>query len=775
MNKERNLSTKFVLFSLLIAVLLFFSINIINQTFANDSVVWNDISEAQLRVDMTSRVIIPEQYRTLEADVSLLQLELAKAPLEQMGVRSENGSVMTLPLPNGENGRFLVVESPIMEPQLAAKFPEIKTYAGQGIDDPTATVRLDWTPHGFHGMIISAEGTIFIDPYSKNNITHYISYYKEDFVTNQFINEQPPLDPDNVAEKIAQQVNLAQGSITSGADLVTYRLAVAATGEYTAFHGGSVSDGQAAIVTAINRINAIYRREVAVQMVLVANNDSVVFTNSNTDPYSNNDGFAMLDQNQATLDSIIGSGNYDVGHVFSTGGGGVAGLGVICSGRKGEGVTGLGSPTGDPFYVDYVAHELGHQFGATHTFNSEEGACGGSNRSGSTAYEPGGATTIMGYAGICGSDNIQSNSDAYFHTTNFDQMRTHVTAGSGSTCGTVTSTGNTPPVADAGAGGFTIPVDTPFMLTGSGSDADSDALTYHWEQYDLGPAGSPNSPSGNAPLFRSFTASSLPSRTFPQLSDLLNNTSTLGEYLPDYSRSLQFRLTVRDNRFVGGGVDHDSISFDVTNTAGPFLVTSPNGADNWTVGVNPTVTWDVANTDLAPVSCANVNMLLSVDGGLTYPITLVSNTPNDGTESITISENLSLTTARLKIECSDNIFFDISNADYTISTTNIKPPTTVVVTGTTTGYGFVNYTFTADTTPADVILPVTYDWAVTDQSGTTNIGLQSNTASFIWTTTGTKTIVVTATNSAGAISSTTFDVEIGGGILYLPLVIRNTP
>jgi hypothetical protein len=374
----------------------------------------------------------------------------------------------------------------------------------------------------------------------------------------------------------------------------------------------------------------------------------------------------MLSQNQSNLDTVIGSANYDFGHVFSTGGGGVASLGVVCrAGVKARGVTGSSQPVGDPFDVDYVAHEIGHQFGANHSFNGNAGSCSGGNRNGPTAYEPGSGSTIMAYAGICGAQNLQLYSDDYFHGVNLDEIVAYSTVGSGNGCPVVTPTRNQPPVVDAGPGGFTIPSQTPFTLTGSASDPNGDALTYNWEEFDLGPAGAPNNPL-SPPFFRSWPSVASPARTFPRLPDLVNNSTVIGEVLPNVTRALNFRLTVRDNRLGGGGVNSANVGFNVTTAAGPFAVTAPNTAVVWAGNSQQNVTWNVAGTTAAPVSCPSVAISLSSDGGFTYPITLVSNTPNDGSQSIVVP-NIATTTARVRVACASNVFFDISNANFTIN------------------------------------------------------------------------------------------------------------
>ena len=630
--------------------------------------VWSDVSESQITT-VGTRYIIPNEYRTLKLDLTEISSALIQVPKESNIRVNDSEFLLDLPLPDGSFKSFKVVESPVMAEALANKYPQIKTYLGQGTKDRTARVRFDITPEGFHAVIFSNKGTVYIDPYALGETRYYISYYK---------NEYRPTDDELQAEclllgsdsEIGEQIrNLVANNpdVMIGPQLRTYRLACAATGEYTIFHGGTVALGLAAIVTAINRVTGVYETEVGVRMELVANNDLIIYTDPNTDPYANNNGSTMLGQNQTNVDAVIGVANYDIGHVFSTGGGGVAYLGIVCqSGYKARGVTGLSQPIGDPFYIDYVAHEMGHQFGGNHSFNGNESSCGGGNRNASTAYEPGSGSTIMAYAGICGSQNLQTHSDAYFHNVSYAEIVNYTNNGGGNSCPVITSTGNNEPTVTVPAGGFTIPINTPFKLEGSGFDPDGDTLTYCWEEWDLGPAGHPNSPSGNAPIFRTFDPVEVPYRYFPKLSNILNNTQSIGEILPAYTRTLTFRLTIRDNRAGGGGVNYAQMQpINVTNTAGPFLVTQPNTSVTWQGNTTQTVTWDVANTSVAPVNVTNVNILLSVDGGLNFTEVLSSNTQNDGTEDIYLP-NLPTTQARIKVEAVGNVFFDLSNTNFTI-------------------------------------------------------------------------------------------------------------
>ncbi len=622
----------------------------------------------------------PEPGAVFTLDSTHMHASLAQAPIAQEGVDLEwqQGAWLSLPLPGGGAGRFRVLAWPVMDPELAARYPEIHTYIALGVDDPGSSARLDLTPLGFHAMIFSSQGTIFIDPEQYSTQTaltpsgaqNYMPrLYRSYWVSETLPSKQTffELGVLQAPGSITIQKPLAQIG-TSGGLLRTYRLGIAATGEYTRYFGGRVVDGLSAIVTAVNRLDGIYQRDLAIHLVLVADEDRLIYTDPMTDPYDNQDGFAMLDQNQKVLDGVLGQGGYDIGHVFSTGGGGIAYVGVVCmNSYKAQGVTGMPEPQGDPFWVDYVAHEMGHQFGANHTFNSQTGGCGGNNRAPATAYEPGSGSTIMGYAGICGPDDLQPHSDDYFHIASLQEISTFTTQSIGSLCPVVSPTGNSPPQVDAGTGGFTIPARTPFTLVGSGNDPDGDQLTYTWEQYDLGPAGSPETPYYSAPLFRSFPPSGTALRTFPRLADLLTNTHTIGEKLPTISRTLNFRLTARDQhpQSLAGGFSYDTLSFKVTSLAGPFQVTRPNTDTTWVVGQPVSVTWNVANTDQFPVSCPAVDLLLSLDGGYTYPLTLAGATPNDGAEMVIVPAKFT-EMARVKVACASSIFFDISDTNFHI-------------------------------------------------------------------------------------------------------------
>lgn len=598
--------------------------------------------------------IQPQAFHAVALDGVRMMGALRAAPMEFSPEADEGATLLWLPRPDGTFERFEVVESPVMAPELAAQYPEIRTYLGYGLDDASASARLDFTPAGFHAQVLSAEGAYYVDPYWRGDTAHYTSYFKRDFVAINKTFECLTEPGGGHVELDSPQRN---ATLRQGETLRTYRAAIAANGEYTQFHGGTVIAGLAAVVTSLNRVTGIYETEVSVRMQLVANNNLIIYTNPNTDPYSNTNPSAMLSQNQSNLNSVIGSGFYDIGHVYSTGGGGIAGLGVVCRSNKASGVTGTNSPVGDPFDVDYVAHEMGHQFGGNHTFNGTVGSCSGGNRNGSTAYEPGSGSTIQAYAGICGSDNLQPNSDPFFHFISLQEINNYTQTSFGNTCAVQSSTGNNPPTVEAGSN-YTIPAGTTFMLTATGSDPDSDPVTFCWEQRDLGPAQPlSQADNGSSPLFRSFAPTTSPSRIFPKLSAILAGSNSVGEKLPTTNRLLKFRVTARDNRAGGGGTAFDDMQLTVNTSSVPFVITAPTQNSVWTGTL--AVQWNAGTTASAPFNAPTVNILLSTDGGQNFSTVLAAGTDNDGSEVVALPD-MNTTTARIKVEAVGNVFLAIS-------------------------------------------------------------------------------------------------------------------
>jgi hypothetical protein len=582
-----------------------------------------------------------------------------------VGPQETPAAEVTLPLPDRTFVRFNVHESPVMEPELARQFPEIKTYRGQGIEDPTMTARFDITPAGLHAIILSPDRTFYIDPFPlrRPGEETYMTFFKVD----------APEDEKRlrclVGEDAAGPAALARRGeratpLSNGATLRTYRLAVAATGEYTKFHGGTVAGALRAIVTTVNRVNAVYENDLAISLRLVGDETKVIYTDPDRDPYTNLNAHKLVDENQRNLDAVLGDGSYDIGHVFSRGGGGLAAVrSVGQSRRKARGATGSNEPRGDAFDVDYVAHEVGHQFGANHTFNATAENCN-HNRNPTTAYEPGSGSTIMGYAGICGESDLQRRSDSYFHVASLEEILTYVTSDEVSAVPRATRTNNRPPSVVAGQR-FVIPQGTPFKLEAVGTDVDGDTVTFCWEQFDLGKESPPDGDADESrPIFRSFGPSKAAARFFPQVEGLLSGRLTPGESLPARARLMSFRVTGRDNRAGGGGISVANATVSVVTDSGPFVVTSPAAGAAWTAGTPQVVTWDVAGTSEAPVSCGRVRISLSTDGGKNYTVLLPS-TPNTGTATITVP-NMSTTRARVMVEAVDSAFFNVSQSDFRI-------------------------------------------------------------------------------------------------------------
>jgi hypothetical protein len=627
------------------------------------------ISERSIKADPKNRTVQPEKSLTYTLDVAGMKSYFNSVPELKDSDRKDNAPIIVLPMPDGTKAKFRIWKSSVMAPGLASQFPQIVTLTGQGMDDKYATIKLDFTELGFHAQIKSVvAGDTYIDPYAKLDVNNYIIYKKSDLIDKTPRScEVKDEDDSPLGKKNAQKTTAP----SVGTQIRVFRLAVACTGEYAVAATGTATPTLAqtlsAIVTSINRVNGVYEQEVASRLVLVDNEANVVFTNALTDPFNgNNSAGTLINESQTQIDLLIGNANYDIGHTFSTGGGGLAGLGVICNNSgKGRGITGSPNPVGDPYDIDYVAHEVGHQFGGPHTFNATTVNCGGGNRSTANAVEPGSGITIMAYAGICGSvNNLAANSIPIFHTKSFQSITAKVQS---TTCQVTIPSNNFAPTVNAG-GDYTIPKSTPFRLEGSASDIDNNPLTYCWEQNDVGPASDWNVPTGNAAIFRSFVPVTVPYRYFPKITDVINNTVTKGEILPSYARTMEFRLTVRDNNAGCAGVANDDAIITVDGNSGPFTVTAPTTAVSWAGNSTQTITWNVANTTAFPVNAATVNIYLSTDGGLTYPTVILASTPNDGSETITIP-NVTTTQARIMVAAETNVFYNINPINFTITQT----------------------------------------------------------------------------------------------------------
>ncbi|ASQ45592.1 reprolysin-like metallopeptidase [Legionella clemsonensis] len=631
-------------------LLLFYSLFSVAQPVVQ---AIKDIDVSSIPMD-SPRLIQAKQYRIVEIDVNHLYAELEHAP-HRDSLYTGTPLLIELPHPDGTNHQYKVLENSTMAPELAARFPEIKTYDAYGVGEQKEFVKFDITPHGFHAMIMAPGHTIFIDPLEKDNTQYYMVYYQKHFTTSKTFKcgvsgQSQPLKE---VGHFKQFVNFAS------CELRKYRLAMAATAEYTAFHGGTVPMALAAIVTTVNRVNGIYERDIAITMQLIANESAIIYTNPSTDPYTHGNPEALIEENQTNLDNVIGSANYDIGHVVDSAGSGLASVGCVCDAtEKAKGATGQPRPVGDPFDVDYVAHEIGHQFGANHVQNND---C---QRNDATAVEPGSGSTIMGYAGIC-APNVQAHSDAYFNGINLQEIGIFI-SGSSHTCPIKTAIPSAPKIT-ATSEVIHIPVSTPFILTASATNSAGSVLTYAWEQMNNEVSIQPPvSTAKGGPNFRSFSPTVLPSRFLPNLKALANNGPFTWEVLPSVSRILKFRVTVRANTTPGSCNAYKNVTVVTDSKSGPFVMRYPSASGiTWPAGVSMPVTWNVANTNLAPISAHSVDILLSTDGGLTYPHILLRGVPNTGVANV-IVPNLSTSKARIMVRSSSGTFFTISAKNFSI-------------------------------------------------------------------------------------------------------------
>ncbi len=636
--------------------------------------LWKAIPESAVALpENARRTVEPTRYQTYQLNYPALAAALRQAPMEYTDAARQQPMLVQLPMADGGLRTFRVWESPIMALELTERYPEIRTYAGEAVDNSGLRVRMGVGYLGFHAFVRDEAGRIqSVRTYADGQRDYYVVYHQRDLPAEPMLQGGIAcgvLDDEHSAEEWERILEGGQRGIqarsSEPAPVRVYRAAIAAKGEYSQIHGGTKASVLNAINIALNYIVSIQEPDFGVRLVLIPNNDAIIFLDPNTDPYSGETVHDWMGQNPGAINPIIGIDSYDIGHVFaryvSGSAVGVAG-GQVCSPvGKARGASSAPNTSSEYFYR-VAAHEIGHQLSASHTWSN----CPGSEAqlAQGTAFEPGSGSTIMSYAGACGSGNIQGDADSYFHLASIIQVRNFVTQGGGNTCGTDLDVNNRRPmVSVVSPRNVVIPIQTPFRLTAQGSDPDGDTLRYNWEQFDTGPSSPLGSPTGTAPMFRSFPPTLNTTRFLPRLQVVANNANSITEVIPTYSRPFTFRVSVRDGR---GAQAWDEIRFSASEAAGPFRVDYPNANGVvWRQGEDQVIVWDVANTDRAPVNCQRVNIRMSTDGGLSFPIVLATDVPNKGRHCIRVP-NITSTQVRIMVEAADNLFFDMSNANLRI-------------------------------------------------------------------------------------------------------------
>jgi hypothetical protein len=732
----------------------------------DDQGIWTEVARESVAARAEK---LPDEFRTYSLNKGALTTLLADAPHELTTALKDSRKVVALPFPDGSLQRFYVQEAPVLDASLQAEHPEIRTYRIVGVDDGKVSGRFDFTPMGLHATIISPDEMISVLPAEADGSSELYAAYSDKTRPHGHDDGVKCLLDDVQKDASGRTQAVSAAPVEFGSHLRTYKMAFSTTNEYSWEVGGynsTMGTNKRSVVQSINGwltgLNAIYERELSIRMVMV-NDEDALFTNiqDNYDdrvPVANSavdseeyHANRLLNEVRRVLKREIGS-HYHIGHLLTTNtSGGVAGLGAVCGSDergdaetdaqavnpavlapivgpvKGKGYSIMDAPVGNQASLMLFAHEVGHQFGANHTFNGTLKDCASRNAptdDGSHGYEVGSGNTIMSYNGLCAGDNIVGGQDARFHGHSFDQMASYITSKDNTlaetdaaSCNTKEPSNNTPPSVSAGQN-YTIPKFTPFTLYANGSDTDNgdkNNVTYTWEQFQAGmqfkqngtdasftDAGDLISAPTTRPIFRATRATLSPTRTFPSLEYILNNAndpvdtsgSRAGEELPRRGRTLDFRVTARDN---AGGVRNSSMTVTVDGTAGPLTVNNTTGP--WTGGSTPTVTWQVNGTNtsaLAPF----VRVLLSLDGGLSFPVTLLPRTANDGSEAVAVPNGISTSKARIKVEAVDNIFFDIDGTNFSIVPGGTCPVISdfspkVAKAGdkvTITGFGFNNAT-----------------------------------------------------------------------------------
>lgn len=616
----------------------------------------------------------PTAFTALMLDRALLEAFLDGVPRESFG-RIPPDPVMPLPLPL-PGGRFALVslaQSQVMEPALAAQFPEIRTFV---FEDEMAgiTGHMAVGPDTIRIGAQLADGILYVETVPMSAGPIYVSYMNhhrtdglDDLVEPGDRHEHD--DPPPVPKKFNALGNLTS-KLSAGTHLRRYRLAAATTAEFYQARGGSDANVLFSLVADLVGANAIFEPEVSVRLILAAATLDVLYDDPNTQPFDESRSACELrDDNRDNAKAVLNDADYDLSFLFSTKpGGGANGCAwfVVClttndtlhkargAGKMGN--SGMNSASG------LLAHEVGHILGARHTFTGLDGSCtlneflAGNSESG---YEPGSGTTRMSYRGNCGTDNVDTDAvgaGSYFHSRSFDEIVGNVFFGDGATCGTLVATSNQPPVVFAGPD-YTIPRQTPFTL--SGIAFDSEELTYNWEQYDRAVFQRPiDTDLGDGPIIRSVPPGPDPSRTVPHMPDLLAGIQRKGEILPQINREMNFRLIARDNLMGAGGVAYDSMKVIVDGP--PFFITAPDGGF-LAAGCEADLTWEVGGGDVA----SHVSAWFSADGGSNFDVPLFSGVPNDGEDVFTVPCATG-SEGRIKLQADGNIFFDVNDSDLTV-------------------------------------------------------------------------------------------------------------
>ncbi len=644
------------------------------QSISPDAVVLSESAQREFE---------PLQYSAFVLDYEAIVSQLSNAPREYSTDAKQRFVAVALPMANGLMEEFSVLKTSPMAPELEAQHPEILTLLGTSLYTAGMQVRITVSPYwGLRAMIIRPDkGYELVQPVALGQNQYYMAYDPIHEPRHPLAGTLPtkiekPLDVSNLktnstprfstGEPHPEDGNLLEGAVV----LKQYNFACACTGEFSQDNGGTKDAVFQKVTEFVNMLNAIYERDINIKLLLIPESYDIIFLDPTTDPYTGTDVGGWMVQNSSAMFNVLGSTDkYDVGHVFARylGGAaiGVAG-GTCCTQTKGRGCSAwYGPPYGSDFFA-IVGQEIGHMWNSGHTFNQ----CSlDSQFTYGSACEPGSGSTIMSYNGACGTNNIGGGGTAlYYHACSIAEIRNFVENQEGSTCGIDLINGNNDPIITTPyPDNLFIPISTPFELTGLAVDPDGDTpLTYSWDEMDLGPTTPLGNPVGNSPAFRWYEPTTNPTRTFPRIQTVISNQNTVTEVLPTYNRDYNFVLVARDNKPGGGGVGMDTVSLRSTTTAGPFHVSYPNAAVTiWKVGEFQTVTWDVAGTDNTLVNCQKVNIRLSTNGGTTNTVTLAEGVPNIGKACIQVPNNVT-TTARVRVEAADNVFFDISNANFKI-------------------------------------------------------------------------------------------------------------